>query len=163
MAMSDLNADQAWSMLANAEEEERRAKMLQRYTEMAALSEEDRASQMLTMANAEYALPDDKLRTFTVSRLSVWLALDLDAGKMIADSYDTAMRVLPGPQAMRRVSMVQTLADEFSKEQQQQLIALVPGVFGGLKHILSMPTVQTVVPSTPSETAKKGWWPFGKR
>ena len=34
MAMSDLNADQAWSMLANAEEEERRAKMLQRYTEM---------------------------------------------------------------------------------------------------------------------------------
>ena len=69
MAMSDVKADQAWGMLADTEEEERRTKMLQRYTEMVALPAEERASQMLTMATAEYALPDDKLRTFTLSRL----------------------------------------------------------------------------------------------
>ena len=32
MATSDLNADQGWGMLADAEEQERRAKILQRYT-----------------------------------------------------------------------------------------------------------------------------------
>ena len=78
MAMSDVKADQAWGMLADAEEEERRTKMLQRYTEMVALPAEESASQMLTMATAEYALADDKLRTFTLSRLSTWLDMNTE-------------------------------------------------------------------------------------
>ena len=129
MAMSDVKADQAWGMLADAEEEERRTKMLQRYTEMVALPAEERVSQMLAMAKAEYALPDDKLRAFTLSRLSAWLDMDTESVQIIAGSYDAAMLKMPGPQAMRRVSMVQTLADEFSKQQQLQLIAIVPDVF----------------------------------
>ena len=160
MNISDMKADQTWGMLAEAEKEERQTKMLQRYTELSALPEGEMASQMLTMAKAEYDLPDDKLRTFTISRLSVWLAMDAEAVQQIATCYDDAMKLMPGPQAMRRVSMVQSLADEFSREQQQQLIAIVPEVFGGLKEILSMPNIQSV-PVPASE--KKGWWPFGKR
>jgi hypothetical protein len=147
-------------MLAEAEQEERQSKMLQRYTELSVLPGEERASQMLMMAKAEYDLPDDKLRTFTVSRLSVWLSMDTEVVQQIASSYDGAMKKMPGTQAMRRVSMVQSLADEFSREQQQQLIAMVPEVFGGLKEILSRPSIQSV-PAPAS--AKKSWWPFGKR
>ena len=163
MAMSDVNADQAWGMLANSEEGERRSKMLERYGEMAALPAEERESQMLTMAAAEYALPDDKLRIFTLSRLSAWLDMDADAAQNIASSYDAAMKKMPGPHAMRRVSMVQTLADEFSREQQLRLIAVVPTVFGGLKEMIEMPPVKSVAAVAPDASSKKGWWPFGKR
>ena len=162
MAMSDVKADQAWGMLADEEEEERRTKMLQRYTEMVTLPAEESASQMLTMATAEYALPDDKLRAFTLSRLSTWLDMDTEATKSIAASYEAAMIKMPGPQAMRRVSMVQTLADEFSREQQLRLIAVIPTVFGGLKEMIEMPPIKSVA-AVPTASTKKGWWPFGKR
>lgn len=161
MAMSDMEADQAWGLLADADEEERRAKMLQRYTELASQPGEERESQMLMMATAEYALPDDKLLTFTLSRLSAWLAMDTEAAQQIAASYTAVMKKMPGKQAMRRVSMVQTLADEFSREQQLQLIDIVPDVFGGLKDMLSMPSIRSEAAATP--VAKKSWWPFGKR
>ncbi len=73
--MSDMKADQTWGMLADLEEEEGRTKLLQRYTDLASLPEGERASQMLTMTTAEYDPPDDKLPTFTLSRLSVWLGM----------------------------------------------------------------------------------------
>ena len=72
------------------------------------------------------------------------------------------MLKMPGPQAMRRVSMVQTLAKEFSREQQLQLTAIVPSVFGGLKEMIEMPPIKSVA-AVPAASGKKGWWPFGKR
>jgi hypothetical protein len=63
---------------------------------------------------------------------------------------------------MRRVSMVQTLADEFSREQQLKLIAVIPTVFGGLKEMIEMPPIKSAA-AAPAASTKKGWWPFGKR
>ena len=130
---------------------------------MIALPAEERVSQMLAMAKAEYALPDDKLRAFTLSRLSAWLDMDTESVQIIAGSYDAAMLKMPGPQAMRRMSMVQTLADEFSREQQLQLIAIIPSVFGGPKEMIEMLPIKSVAAATPAASTKKGWWPFGKR
>ena len=164
MATPNIEADQAWGMLADVEEEdERRTKMLQRYTELAALPEEERVSQMLMMATAEYDLPDDKLRTFTISRLHSWMMLDQEVARRIAASYDTVMRKMPAQEAWRRVSMVQTLAREFPAEEQAQLVEIIPSVFGGLKEVLSAQRIQPATPAGPSATAKRGWWPFGKR
>jgi len=163
MATSNIEADQAWGMLADVEEKERRTKMVQRYTDIAALPEEDRMSQMLMMATAEYALPDDKLRTFTISRLHAWLMLNQEVARRIATSYDTTMRKMPGQEAWRRVSMVQTLAREFPEGVQVQLVALIPDVFGGLKDVLSGLRIEPTTPAEHPASAKKGWWPFRKR
>jgi len=147
MATSDRKADQAWGMLADLEEEERRTKMLQRYRELASLPEVMRVSRMLTMADAEYDLPEDKLRTLTISRLNVWLMLEPEVTQRISDSYDAAMREVPGLESTRWIAMAKTLAKEFPREEQERLIALIPAVFGGVR----------------PAPAKKRWWPFGKR
>ena len=150
MATYERKADQEWGMLTDAEEEERRTKMLQRYTELAALPEEERVARLLLMADAEYVLPNDKLRTFAVSRLNVWLMLEPEVARRISDSYDAAMRRVPGLQTTRWVVLAKTLAKEFPKSEQERLVALIPSVFGA---------VQLVTPAP----AKKRWWPFGKR
>ena len=160
MAMSNTKADQAWGLFADADEEERRAKMLQRYVELASQPEDERTSQMVMMATAEYALPDDKLRAFTHSRLSVWLEMDPEVVQIVAASYDAVMQRMPGPQAMRRVSLVQTLAKDFPQEGRERLVALLPNVFGGLKEMLYS---RRLAESAPTAPAKKSWWPFGKR
>ena len=159
MATSDTGADQAWGMLVDVGEEERKAKMLQRYGELANLSEEERRSQMLAMAGSEYDLPADKLRTFTIFRLQVWLQLEPEVAQRISASYDAAMQKMPGLQAMRRVALVQTLAREFSSQDQERLVALMPNVFGGLKEVISPHRAEEAQPAP----AKKGWWPFRKR
>lgn len=152
MATSNRKADQAWGMLADVEEEERRTKMLQRYTELAALPEDERVSRLLMMADAEYDLPKKKLSTLTASRLSVWLMLDLEVARRISASYDAAMRKIPGLQTTHWVAMANQLAKERTKEEQARLAALLPSVFIGLK------------PGGPKPgRVKKRWWPFGKR
>jgi hypothetical protein len=56
--------------------------------------------------------------------------------------------------------MLQTLAGEFSKEKQLQLIAIIHDMFGGLKEIISMPSIQSAKASAPVAPTKKGLWPF---
>ena len=150
MATSDRKADQAWGMLADVEEEERRTKMLQRYTELGALPEEERVSQMLMMADAEHDIPNAKLRIFTISRLNVWLMLEPEVARRISDSFDDAMSKVPGLQTTRWVALAKTLAKEFPVDEYERLVALIPAVFGGVKQAKPAP-------------AKKRWWPFGKR
>ena len=67
-------------------------------TELATLPEEERVSRLLMMAEAEYELHKPTLRTFTISRLSVWLMLEPEVARRISGSYDAAMRKLPGLQ-----------------------------------------------------------------
>jgi hypothetical protein len=143
-------ADQAWGMLADLEEEERRTMMLQRYRELAPLPEEERVNRLLMMADAENELPKDKLRTFTLSRLNVWLMLEPEVARRISDSFDAAMRKIPGLQTTRWLGLAKTLAKEFPTEERERLIALIPAVFGGVDLVEPAP-------------AKKRWWHFGKR
>ena len=147
MATPSMEADQEWKMLADVEEEERRTKMLQRYTELAALPEEERVSQLLMWTDAESDLPNDKVRTLTLSRLSVWLMLDSEAAQRISASYDAAMREVPGLHTTRGIVMAKMLAPELPTEERKQLVALIPSVFG----------------SSEPAPSKRRWWPFGKR
>ncbi len=56
--------------------------------------------------------------------------------------------------------MLQTLADEFPKEKQLRLIAIIHDVFGNLKEIISMSSIQSAKASAPVAPTKKDWWPF---
>jgi hypothetical protein len=135
--------------------------MVARYSELATLAEEERRALMLAMARAEYELTDDQLHAFTKSRLGSWLELAPETAQCVASSYDAVMLKMPGPQAMRRVSVVQTLAREFPVEDQDRLASLLPGVFAGAGIGVHMPPIHDA--SAPTASAKKGWWPFGRR
>lgn len=163
MAATDEAIDQVWGLLADTGGDEREARMQARYQQLAALTEEDRTRRLVAMARAEYALPDDKLRSFTISRLRVWLRLEAEAARLLASSYDSAMSQLSGAAAMRRVALVQTLVREFSPEAQSRLRTLVPNVFGESPTPASRASITSGTTGEPSKaTARKRWWPFWK-
>ena len=166
MATSNVKADTTWSMLADEEEKVRQSKMAQRYKELAALSEEERVSQTMRMLMAEYALPDAKLRAFTLSRLHTWLSLDKGIAQRVSASYEAVMLKMPGTAAMRRVALVQTLSRDFPLEQQVQMVELFPDAFGGLKEAIAARRRMEATSATAAATAaqaKKSWWAFWKR
>jgi len=125
------DADQTWAALAGQETSAREAQMTSRYKELAAMSEDERRTRMKAMATAEYSLPDEKLRSFTISRMRTWIALDLETARPIADSYGAVMLTMPAAAAMKRVSLVQTLVTEFTPEEEEKLRELAPAVFAG--------------------------------
>ena len=125
------DADQTWAALADKEATAREAEMTSRYKELAALPEDERRAKMKAMATAEYALPDDKLRSFTVSRMRTWITMDQDTARTTADSYGAVMLTMPAAAAMKRVSLVQTLVTEFTPEEEEKLRELAPAVFAG--------------------------------
>ena len=153
-----------WGALADTSEETRRAEMRKRYEEMAQLSEAERSSMMAKLAESEYALPDDKLRIFTVSRLMVWIDMDTESAKSIADAYDQAMREMSANAAMRRVGMVQTLARDFTSEQVDRLYELIPSM---IQHMprgeVSELARGEEEAASPVERRRKSWWQFWKR
>ncbi|HLF80025.1 MAG TPA: hypothetical protein VJB57_21305 [Dehalococcoidia bacterium] len=125
------DVDQTWADLADAEQASRETQMASRYTELAAMSEEERRSKMEAMVRAEYSLPDEKLRPFTVSRMRTWINLGDDVAKPIAFTYNEVMQHMPATIAMKRVSLVQTLVIEFTPEEEGRLRELAPGAFAG--------------------------------
>ena len=173
MATQGSGTDQAWADLAELPEAQRQPEMRRRYIELLALSEEERRNQMVAMAKAEYGLLDDKLRSFTRSRILVWLAMDTGAAGKLSSSYNAVMLHMPGPAAMRRVAHDQTVARELSLEDQARLRALLPAVLGGIPAI--PPTIKevlTAAPTAPQQaspakqetpTKKGGFWPFRKK
>ncbi len=121
---------QTWVDMADMGDEEREQTMLDHYKEVASLAEEERQAEMLASADLVYDLPDEKLKAMTISRLNVWLQLEDDIARTVANSYDQMANQLSGKKAMRRVALTQTLAHEFSLGNQERLAALVPKVFG---------------------------------
>lgn len=168
MTIPAVSVDDGWGKLADQPEADREPQMLQRYRELGELPEPDCQRRLLAMAQAEYALPADKLKSFTLSRIRVFLTLPPVTGKRIAQSYNAVMHQMPGAAAMRRVALVQTLAKEFSDADQARLRELNPDVFGDVPSGMS-PGQAPQVPSASATSAptmmekKKGWWPFGKK
>lgn len=151
--------DASWALLTEVSESERQARMRETYVALASLPEADRRTRMLAMVRAEYALPDEQLRPFTMSRLRVWLQFPTDIAMTVAMTYDAAMEQMPGPAAMRRVALVQTLAREFSREDEAKLRQLVPRVFAGLPDRELLAAARTIPPPQPPPQRRR-FWPF---
>ena len=145
-----------WVALADATEEVRAAEMKRRYEELAGLSEEERVKQLTEMARAEYEMPEDKLHTFTRTRLLVWIDMDQEQVVKVAHSYDAALQSLPGTLAMRRVGAVQTVARNFSAAQIDHLYAVIPTIVRQMPRIV----VSSLATDASAGMKKKAWWKF---
>jgi len=162
--MSMVNgADQGWALLADIEEDQRREQMQARYTELAALSEEERRGRLAGMAKVEYVLPDDKIRAFHLTRLRVWLSMDPTMIQSVAASYDAIMDQLGGDVAMRRIGIVQTLAKSFSATEQEQLRVLLPRIFGDRGTATSSWGANTSPGLVTRRPVNKPWWAFWRQ
>ena len=155
--------DQGWAALADLDEDQRRAQMQSRYTELATISEEERRGRLASMAKVEYVLPDDKIRAFHLTRLRVWLGMDPAMIQSVAASYDAIMDQLPGDIAMRRIGIVQTLARSFTVTEQDQLRALLPRVFGDRGTATSSWAASTGAGLLTRRPVNKPWWAFWKQ
>lgn len=153
--------DQSWSALADLSAADREAKMAQRYTELTSLPEDQRVTRMVAMARAEYALPYEKLREFTMSRLRTWLKLDEKVAVPVVAAYDKAMLQMSSTSAMHRVALNQTLARDFSEEDRDRLSKLIPTGFGSFIQGINKARVLAKPPE--KVITKKGWLPFGKK
>lgn len=153
--------DQSWGALAGLSAADREAKMAQRYAELASLPDDQRLAKMVAMARAEYALPYEKLREFTMSRLRAWLKLDDKVAALAIATYDKAMLQMSSTSAMHRVALNQTLAREFTEEDRERLSKLIPAGFGTFVQSVNKPRALTKPPE--KVVKKRGWLPFGKK
>src|SRR6266567_8247428 len=160
MTTPGAGVDETWGKLAAAPEDERVAQMQARYHELATHPEADRRAQLQAMAQAEYALPDDSLRGMTVCRLRAFLRLKPEEVTTVVASLEAVMDQMPGSTAMRRVALVQTLARDFSVDEQRQLHEMVPTVFG--ERPANVAETQPSAPSHPTPV-QKAWWAFWKK
>lgn len=161
MTTQNIKADTGWGEFANLGQAEREEKMRARYQELGKLSEQERVDRLFAMAQAEYALNDERLRSFTTSRLRVWINLDEPTAKTVVAAYDQAMDKMPGSAAMRRVALVQNLALTFSLEEQAKLRVLVPKIFAGRSDITQL--AKEAAATKVAEKPKKSGWGFFKK
>lgn len=152
--------DEAWGHLADAPTEERESSMLSRYLELTALTDGERHVRLLQMARAEYALPDDKLRSMTQSRLNTLLNMDSDKASVVMAAYDGVMREMPADAAMKRVTLVQALSREMPAESEAKLRELVPTVFAGAPPRAT--GLEVEIPPIVRGSARRPWWAFWK-
>lgn len=121
-----------WGALAGEPEAAQASGMRSVLDEVVRLPEAERAEVIEAMVKAEYALDDAALHVFTANRLRTWLALsasDMEAAKTVVHGYDSAFEHLPGGMAMRRATMVQTVArTEMTPEEVAGLFELIPSI-----------------------------------
>jgi len=149
-----------WASLADLEEGDRERQMEGRYKELFALDEDERRGHMRSMAEAEYALEDETIRPFHLSRLRVWLLMDPEIIRTIGASYDAVLDQMPGEVAMRRVGLAQSLLKAFSLAEQEQLRSVLPRIFGDRGTATSSWRPSTAAGFSSRPIAKKPWWAF---
>ncbi len=131
-------ADTSWSNLAVLDEQARRKAMSERFVRLASAEESERIRELEAMVRAEYALPEDELHSFTCSRLRAWIELrEQDPGQAsaLARAYEAVFRRVPGELAMRRATVVQSVArTELSPEELAALDELMPQLLESVPH-----------------------------
>jgi hypothetical protein len=155
-------ADHEWISFLPLYEEERVARMTARYSELAELDAAARHEQIVAQVKAVYSQPDADLRTLTESRLKSWLAMDPDKARIVGTDFETALNTMPADIAMRRVTIVQSVAYKLTIDQQAALRAIVPGVMGD--EPVAYPSFEKADPmAVASATGKRPWWAFWRR
>jgi hypothetical protein len=154
--------DTTWSNLAALDEEGRRTAMTERFRRLASEDEASRLRELEAMVRAEYALPEQELHAFTLSRLRAWIELEEhDPGQAmaIAGAYDKVFDRLPANLAMRRASVVQTVARmELTAEEMQHLDLMESRVLASVPHRSGEGAIRQRV---AGDTARqKPWWKF---
>ena len=148
----------AWFALGGQDDGDRESAMLDKFSQIAALSERELSDSVTTLLRAEHDMLEDVLRAMTVSRLRVLLRMDEQAASVVSVSYGAAVQHLPSEQAMLHVAIAQRLRDDFSDEEQERLLAIDPAIFGAIQQRPRVSS-QQAEPETPAR--RRWWWPFG--
>ena len=149
-----------WMALAYVSEDSRQRDMLKVYEELVDSSEEERCQVVQKLAEGEYKLPDDKLRTFTRSKLLTWLKMSVEKARIIANAYDQVIKKMPATAAMKRVATVQTVARNLPSDQLERLQKILPPI------VLEVPSRAKLSRSLgmrgEEKKGRKSWWQFWK-
>lgn len=147
-----------WAALAGEPEGERTAAMRQILEEVLALDDAERQTTIERMVEREYALPDDQLRPFTISRLRTWLGIangNMEGAQTLARGYDMAFDRLGASMAMRRSTIVQTIArHDLEPDEVTGLFDLIPSI------VRQVPRAVSPTPTWERPAAKKPFWKF---
>ena len=154
--------DTTWSDLSSLESASQQRAMVERFRQLTALEENARLDKLEAMARAEYALPDVELHRFTANRLRAWIELDhTDPGQaqLLATAYDRVFQRVPADLAMRRASVVQSVARaELTAEEIAEIDKMLPTLMQAVPHATGVSGIrQREV--TPAREAKP-WWKF---
>lgn len=157
-----------WVALAQVNKVERAAAMRPLLDEVLALEPEQRRSEVLDMVRSEYQLDDRALADFTASRLRAWLALgeeDRDSAETLDRAYDDALDQLPGGLAMRRTTVVQSVArSELTTDEIDRLVDVIPSTIRQIPWARAAVAAKTTSPAK-STTTHSRWkfWTHGTR
>lgn len=129
---SEVQADTAWAALSELDAAPREQAMEERFARLASKAEDERLTEAEGMIRAEYGLEDEHLHPFTTSRLRAWIALEkrdpAQANAAVA-AYDKVFDTLPANLAMKRASVVQTVARaDLSGDEIDVLFELIPSL-----------------------------------
>jgi hypothetical protein len=165
MTMSTGDAGERWAALASESPEARVEPMCAVLREVIALPADQQAAPLEAMVRAEYALDDAALHSFTSSRLRALIKMageNMEGLRVLSHSWDRVFDRMPASVAMRRATIVQTVArSEMSPQEVSVLFELIPSI---VQQIPRTPTGMT----TPAERAaaaaapppRKPWWKF---
>ena len=146
-----------WFVLGSLNDQEKVQAMLEKYSEIAALSDGERAERVSTMLRAEHDMLDDRLRAMMGSRLRALLQMDDQAAGSIAAAVASGVQRLPSEQAMLHVAIAQRLRVDLSDEEQGRLLALDPALLGERRQ----PTQAARQEAAQPAPRRRWWWPFG--
>ena len=141
-----------WQAIADLDQDGQTAAVT---TAFAAIAEQDEATRNASLVRSietVYRLPDEKLRSMTEARLRAWIALPEDKAAVVGNTFESVMDTMPVDIAMRRVTVVQSVAFKLTSDELAHLQHIVPRVLG-----------ETAVasPSMAMGTGKANpWWKF---
>ncbi|MEO6398199.1 MAG: hypothetical protein ABIP13_06995 [Tepidiformaceae bacterium] len=144
-----------WGAIAALDQEGQNSAVFAAYSAMADTDETNRRAALRSAIDTIYGLPDANLRSLTEARLRSWLAMPPESAALVGNSFEAAMDEMPARIAMRRVTVVQSVAFAFPAEELARLQKLVPRVLGDTP--LPVPKMSKGTPS------KRPWWKFGQK
>ena len=153
--------DESWSALASLNADAARAQMTRRFHDVARLPEDERMAQLRSMIEAEYNLDEPRLLAFTAVRLRSWIELEPEAAKTIAEGYRVVFDGVSGEMAMRRTSVVQTVAREMTADEVVALQAIIPWLVGQIPSARRIEAAPSASPEPQRES--KPFWKFWQR
>jgi hypothetical protein len=121
----------------------------------AAIADQDEAARKASLVHAiesVYRLPDAQLRSMTEARLRAWIALPDEKAKVVGNSFESVMDTMPADIAMRRVTVVQSVAFKLESAELEHLQKIVPRVLGDAA--FAAPSMAMGAGRT------KPWWKF---
>ena len=114
---STANEDIDWVAIAALDEDGLTAAVTAAYAMIADQDEGGRHDSLVEAISTVYVMPDPQLRSMTEARLRAWIALPPEKAAVVGNSFELVMDEMPANLAMRRVTVVQSVAFRLKPEE----------------------------------------------